>query len=107
MRFREAGIVDRADTNSKIRAQGSVHYIRIHALAPSNRPVQVTGNPALFWRETYPKLQTAAPAQISQARPAVNGYGKHHLPVFSQLRKHENKTSGENRTNDDNPIHKN
>jgi ATP-dependent helicase HrpB len=31
--------------------------IRIQVLAPSNRPVQVTENLALFWRETYPKLK--------------------------------------------------
>jgi hypothetical protein len=65
LRFKEAGLVDRPDTNSKIRTEGSVRYIRIHALAPSNRPVQATENPALFRRETYPKqLQ----GQVSQAR---------------------------------------
>jgi hypothetical protein len=57
VRFREAGIVDRPDTNSKIRAKGSVHYIRIHTLAPSNRQVQATENLALFRREIYPKLK--------------------------------------------------
>jgi ATP-dependent RNA helicase HrpB len=31
--------------------------VRIQILAPSNRPVQVTENLALFWRETYPKLK--------------------------------------------------
>jgi ATP-dependent helicase HrpB len=31
--------------------------LRIQVLAPSNRPVQVTENLALFWRETYPKLK--------------------------------------------------
>jgi ATP-dependent helicase HrpB len=31
--------------------------LRIEVLAPSNRPVQVTENLALFWRETYPKLK--------------------------------------------------
>ncbi|HEY3305902.1 MAG TPA: ATP-dependent helicase HrpB [Candidatus Binatia bacterium] len=31
--------------------------VRIQVLAPSNRPVQVTENLALFWRETYPKLK--------------------------------------------------
>ena len=31
--------------------------IRIQVLAPSNRPVQITENLALFWRETYPKLK--------------------------------------------------
>jgi ATP-dependent helicase HrpB len=57
LRFKEAGIVDRPDTNSKIRAKGSVHYIRIHALAASNRPAQATESLALFRRETYPKLK--------------------------------------------------
>ena len=32
--------------------------LRIQVLAPSNRPVQVTDNLSLFWRETYPKLKT-------------------------------------------------
>jgi ATP-dependent helicase HrpB len=54
---KEAGIVDRPDTKSKIRTKGSVHYTRIHALAPSNRPVQVTENLALFRRESYPKIK--------------------------------------------------
>ena len=31
--------------------------VRIQVLAPSNRPVQITENLALFWRETYPKLK--------------------------------------------------
>ena len=31
--------------------------VRIQVLAPSNRPVQVTDNLLLFWRETYPKLK--------------------------------------------------
>jgi len=31
--------------------------VRIQVLAPSNRPVQVTENLAVFWRETYPKLK--------------------------------------------------
>ncbi len=31
--------------------------VRIQVLAPSNRPVQVTENLALFWSETYPKLK--------------------------------------------------
>jgi ATP-dependent helicase HrpB len=31
--------------------------VRIEVLAPSNRPVQVTENLAVFWRETYPKLK--------------------------------------------------
>jgi ATP-dependent helicase HrpB len=31
--------------------------VRIHVLAPSNRPVQVTENLSVFWRETYPKLK--------------------------------------------------
>jgi ATP-dependent helicase HrpB len=32
--------------------------IRIQVLAPSNRPVQVTEDLSVFWRETYPKLRT-------------------------------------------------
>jgi ATP-dependent helicase HrpB len=31
--------------------------VRIQVLAPSNRPVQLTENLALFWRETYPQLK--------------------------------------------------
>jgi ATP-dependent helicase HrpB len=31
--------------------------LRIEVLAPSNRPVQVTENLSLFWRDTYPKLK--------------------------------------------------
>jgi ATP-dependent helicase HrpB len=31
--------------------------VRIQVLAPSNRPVQVTENLGVFWRETYPKLK--------------------------------------------------
>ncbi len=30
--------------------------VRIQVLAPSNRPVQVTENLSVFWRETYPQL---------------------------------------------------
>jgi hypothetical protein len=56
VRFKEAGIVDRPDTNSKIRTKGSVHDVRIHPLAPSNPPVRAPEKLALFWRETDPKL---------------------------------------------------
>ena len=31
--------------------------VRIQVLAPSNRPVQVTEDLSVFWRETYPKLK--------------------------------------------------
>jgi ATP-dependent helicase HrpB len=31
--------------------------VRIQVLAPSNRPVQVTENLSVFWRETYPRLK--------------------------------------------------
>lgn len=31
--------------------------VRIQILAPSNRPVQVTENLSVFWRETYPQLK--------------------------------------------------
>ncbi len=31
--------------------------IRVQVLAPNNRPVQITENLSVFWRETYPKLK--------------------------------------------------
>jgi ATP-dependent helicase HrpB len=31
--------------------------VRIQVLAPNNRPVQVTANLSVFWRDTYPKLK--------------------------------------------------
>ena len=31
--------------------------VRIQVLAPNNRPVQVTENLSVFWRETYPKVK--------------------------------------------------
>jgi ATP-dependent helicase HrpB len=31
--------------------------VRIQVLAPSNRPVQVTENLSVFWRDTYPQLK--------------------------------------------------
>ena len=31
--------------------------VRIHVLAPNNRPVQITENLSVFWRDTYPKLK--------------------------------------------------
>lgn len=31
--------------------------VRIQVLAPNNRPVQVTDNLSVFWRETYPKVK--------------------------------------------------
>jgi ATP-dependent helicase HrpB len=31
--------------------------IRIQVLAPSNRPVQITENLSVFWRDTYPKVK--------------------------------------------------
>lgn len=31
--------------------------VRVQVLAPSNRPVQITENLAVFWRDTYPKLK--------------------------------------------------
>jgi ATP-dependent helicase HrpB len=42
--------------------------VRIQVLAPNNRPVQITENLSVFWRETYPKLK-----QELQRR-----YPKHH-----------------------------
>jgi hypothetical protein len=65
VRLKEAGILDWPDTNPKIRTEGSGHYIRIHALAPSNRPVQVTENLALFRRETYDRLRKVTCPLIS------------------------------------------
>jgi ATP-dependent helicase HrpB len=35
----------------------ATNAIRTQALAPSNRPIQVIENLALFWREIYPKLK--------------------------------------------------
>jgi hypothetical protein len=43
------GFLGLPEITRKIRAEGSV--------ATSNRPVQVTENLALFWRETDPKLK--------------------------------------------------
>jgi len=31
--------------------------VRIQVLAPNNRPVQITENLSVFWRETYPKIK--------------------------------------------------
>jgi ATP-dependent helicase HrpB len=31
--------------------------IRIQVLAPSDRPVQITENLSIFWRDTYPKVK--------------------------------------------------
>ena len=42
--------------NALWSANGRV-TVRIQVLAPSNRPVQVTENLSVFWRETYPKLK--------------------------------------------------
>jgi ATP-dependent helicase HrpB len=39
--------------------------VRIEVLAPSNRPVQVTENLSVFWRDTYPKLK----AQLQRRYP--------------------------------------
>jgi ATP-dependent helicase HrpB len=45
------------------------HCRRIQVLAPSNRPVQVTENLAVFWRETYPKLKQ----ELQRKYPSMNG----------------------------------
>jgi ATP-dependent helicase HrpB len=52
-----ARIQDLYGINEALRIAGKRVAIRIEVLAPSNRPVQVTENLAVFWRETYPKLK--------------------------------------------------
>ncbi|MGE5303568.1 MAG: ATP-dependent helicase HrpB [Alphaproteobacteria bacterium] len=52
-----ARIQDLYGIKEAIRIAGGRTAVRIQVLAPSNRPVQVTENLSLFWRETYPKLK--------------------------------------------------
>jgi len=52
-----ARIQDLYGTKSLTVAGGRV-AVCIEVLAPNQRPVQVTENLAVFWRETYPKLKT-------------------------------------------------
>jgi ATP-dependent helicase HrpB len=52
-----ARIQDLYGMKDTIRIAAGRVPVRIQVLAPSNRPVQVTENLALFWRETYPKLK--------------------------------------------------
>ena len=51
-----AKIQDLYGTKSLTVAGGRVP-VRIEVLAPNQRPVQVTDNLGIFWRETYPKLR--------------------------------------------------
>jgi ATP-dependent helicase HrpB len=52
-----ARIQDLYDINEALWIAGRRVRVRIQVLAPSNRPVQVTENLSVFWRETYPKLK--------------------------------------------------
>ena len=52
-----ARIQDLYGTKTLTVASGRV-AVCIEVLAPNQRPVQVTENLAVFWRETYPKLKT-------------------------------------------------
>ncbi|MGE5819767.1 MAG: ATP-dependent helicase C-terminal domain-containing protein, partial [Deltaproteobacteria bacterium] len=52
-----ARIQDLYGIKDAVRIAGGRVSVRIQVLAPSNRPVQVTENLSLFWRETYPKLK--------------------------------------------------
>jgi ATP-dependent helicase HrpB len=52
-----ARIQDLYGIKDALRIAGRRVAVRIQVLAPSNRPVQITENLAVFWRETYPKLK--------------------------------------------------
>ncbi|MBI3063452.1 MAG: helicase, partial [Deltaproteobacteria bacterium] len=52
-----ARIQDLYGIKETLRIAGRRVAVRIQVLAPSNRPVQVTENLAVFWRDTYPKLK--------------------------------------------------
>lgn len=52
-----ARIQDLYGTRDALRIASGRVTVRIEVLAPSNRPVQVTDDLSLFWRETYPKLK--------------------------------------------------
>jgi ATP-dependent helicase HrpB len=52
-----ARIQDLYGIKEKLWIAGCRIAVRIQVLAPSNRPVQVTENLAVFWRDTYPKLK--------------------------------------------------
>jgi ATP-dependent helicase HrpB len=52
-----ARIQDLYGINEALWIAGRRVRVRIQVLAPSNRPVQVTENLSVFWRETYPKLK--------------------------------------------------
>ncbi len=40
-----------------LRIAGGRVPLLIQVLAPNNRPIQVTENLAIFWREAYPKIK--------------------------------------------------
>ncbi len=52
-----ARIQDLYGVKDALRIAGRRVAVRIQVLAPNNRPVQVTENLAVFWRDTYPKLK--------------------------------------------------
>ena len=52
-----ARIQDLYGINEALWIAGRRVRVRIQVLAPSNRPVQITENLSVFWRETYPKLK--------------------------------------------------
>jgi ATP-dependent helicase HrpB len=52
-----ARIQDLYDINDGLWIADRRVPVRIQVLAPSNRPVQVTENLTVFWRDTYPKLK--------------------------------------------------
>jgi ATP-dependent helicase HrpB len=53
-----ARIQDLYGVKDALRIANRRVIVRIQVLAPNNRPVQVTENLAVFWRETYPKLKS-------------------------------------------------
>jgi ATP-dependent helicase HrpB len=52
-----ARIQDLYSVKDALTIAGRRVAVRIQVLAPNNRPVQVTENLAVFWRDTYPKLK--------------------------------------------------
>jgi ATP-dependent RNA helicase HrpB len=52
-----ARIQDLYGVKEALRIAGRRVAARIQVLAPNNRPVQVTDNLSVFWRETYPKVK--------------------------------------------------
>ena len=52
-----ARIQDLYGVKDSLRIAANRVTVRIEVLGPNHRPVQVTENLSLFWRETYPKLK--------------------------------------------------